>query len=77
MISTRNGLFCRWPGECGAAFRSDGSVAGIRDSAATRDEHEHEVHGYWHVRLPEEQIARGVMTTNRGRSTLGTKDRLR
>lgn len=73
MISTGLGLRCRWPGNCGSRFISDGSVAGIRDCAAMRDEHEREGHGYWHQVVPLVEYSR--FASHRGRSTLSLKSK--
>ena len=74
-MSNGMGLQCRWPGECGAWFIPvpTSSLAAIRDAAVSRDEHEHEVHGYWHVIIKLTKWGYQDKFSTKGRSTLSIR----
>ena len=71
-MSSGLGLRCRWKGECGLRFHTDGSVDGISAAASKRNLHEIETHNYHHqvVEMPQWSYTarlsrRGVTTINR------------
>ena len=67
-MTTRRGLFCRYPEGCEACFQSDGSVSGIALAAEERDAHEMALHGYHHqVGVPIEFSRHGRHDDGRDR----------